>query len=283
MSFIRKYYQIVLTALFFLFVFTITSHQITDPDSYMHLAAGKVIAHQGIIHYEVLSQAGSSRRWLNAEWLFEIAFYWFTLVFGYASLNVFVGLLSVIQVAALYVLLRRILRLNVPLSLVLSMFYVLSAYPYLLARPQIVSMTLFIVEIYVLLLYILKDKNVLFILFPLTYLWANLHSSVIFSPILCLAYAGVCVIYASLNVKEIDVWLKKSKILGLYTIGMVLVSVLPPQGFVHYENVLDVGFKYEDIITHVVSEWLPLDASIFQFALYSCIVGLMVGCHTESC
>jgi tetratricopeptide (TPR) repeat protein len=270
-SFLKKYYQISFFILFFLFIFLITSFNIIGTDGYIHFTSGEVIAHQGIIHHDALSQAGSDRQWIPAEWLFQLAFYWFLTLFGFASFRVFVGILSVVQVAALYILLRRTVRVNVMFSLGLSLLYVLFVYGFLIARPQIVATTLLIAELYILLLYVLKNKNVLYLLLPLTYLWANLHPSVIFSPFFCFAYFVVCLVYSYSNKKEESKWLKKARTLGLYVLGTGIVSVLPPQGFMQYQDLL-LPLQYRDLTTHFIVEWQPLMAFLPEFIFYSGLV-----------
>ena len=261
--------------LIFLIIFIATSlQQNGNPDMYFHLASGNVIAHQGIIHHDVLSQAGSNRQWIPAEWLFQLVFYWFITLFGFASYGIFIGIFSTIQIAALYIFLRRILRVNVVFSLGLSLLYVLFVYDFLVARPQIIATTFLIVEIYILLHYILKNKNYLYLLLPLTYIWANLHSSVIFSPFFCFAYFVFCLFNAYLNKKEETIWLKKAKALSLLVIGVGIATILPPQGFMQYQNIFLFIFKYGSFNSVYLYEWHPLYRLASEFISYTCLVGI---------
>ncbi len=272
MRLIRKYYQIVLVILFFLLVLIISSKHPLDPDFYFHVISGDIIAHQGLIHHDVLSQA-AGRSWLPYEWLFQLILYWYISVFGFASWGIFTGILGVLQLAALYLLLRRILNLNVIFSLILSLLYFFINIQYITQRPQIIASTFLIIELFILLLYILKNKNVLYLLLPLTYIWANIHASVVLSPFLCFAYFVVCIMNSYLSKNEEALWLRKAKVLGLSTIGVGIVSILPPQGFIPYQYVL-LLVNYRHIVTLLIFEWKPLIMFFGDFILYSCVAGI---------
>lgn len=262
-----KYFEIFVVVLLFLFVFVITGFHQANPDIYIHLTAGNVIAHYGIIHYDVLSQLGSGQQWLPMEWLFQVILYWFISLFGFFSYKIFIGIFGVLQVFALYILLRRGLNLNILSAVSASAFYTLATYPFLVARPQLISSIFFITELYILILYVVRDKNYLYLLLPITYLWANLHASIILNIFLFIAYIFVCILnfYKSKS-KNID-WLRKAKTLGLYVVAVFLVSVLPPQGFMQFK-VLSQFVKYRELVVHSISEWAPLWNYSVPFEIY---------------
>lgn len=266
---IKKYYRLLLIFGFFVFVYLLTFYAPANPDTWFHLASGKVIAQNGIVHYDFLSQAGQLRTWVPYEWLFQIVLYLLTSVFGVGVIRVLVGLGAVVHIGIFYLFLRRVLRVGYFFSLSVSVFYFLLVSSMFVARPQIIASTFFIAEIYIVLLFFLRNKNMLFLLLPLTYLWANMHGSVILSVFYLLAYcfvAGGMYWYT----RNTD-WLQKAKILGIYVVGVSVVSVLPPQFLMQYQYVL-LLFHNMTLISQNIKEWLPLTVFAADTLMYSLVI-----------
>ncbi|HVA96098.1 MAG TPA: hypothetical protein VND99_00420 [Candidatus Acidoferrales bacterium] len=263
--------KLIPVIIFFLLVFVAGLLQHDDPDMYIHLAMGNVIAHQGIIHHEVLSQAGPSRPYIPYEWLFQLLFYWFVAAFGFNSYHVFTAIFAVAQTAALYLLLRKGFRTNTLSSLILSACYVIFNFSYLVPRPQIIANTLLILSLFLIFKYLLQNKNYLYLLLPIGYIWGNIHPSVIMSILLCLGYSGMC--FLGVFTKNRKVWLKKSGILALYGLGIFISTILPPQGFNAYKD-LWLIYKYGYLNAIVNQEWAPLFKNNILFISYSAIVSL---------
>jgi tetratricopeptide (TPR) repeat protein len=240
---------------------------------YYHIKLGDVIAHAGIIHQDVLSQIGSNKLWVPSEWLFEVILYCFISLFGFNSFRIFIAIFAVLQVGSLYALMRRILNLNTIFSLGLSVFFLLLNFDLFTGRPQIVANTLLISELFILLLYILRNKNFLYLLIPLTYFWANIHGSVILSPLICLAYFIVSIFNSYIHRQEETSWLKKAKVIGLYALGVSIVSILPPQGFAPYQHLLSLLYS-RAVDSRFVSEWRPLYLTPGNFLFYTFVVSI---------
>jgi tetratricopeptide (TPR) repeat protein len=100
-----------------------------------------------------------------------------------------------------------------------------------------------------------------------------MHASVILGLLLCFAYSLVSFLNY-LTIKKTE-WVKKTKILGIYGLALSLITVLPPQGFAQYQ-ILWSFVKYRDLVTRVISEWVPLWNYAAPFALYSCFTAIIL-------
>src|ERR1051326_1779987 len=101
MKVIKKYSEFFLFCILCVIIFLTTSRPLLDPDMWFHLISGKVIAQQGIIHHDVLSQASPRRDWIPYEWLFQVTFYQFISFFGISSYTVLIGIASTLQIGFL--------------------------------------------------------------------------------------------------------------------------------------------------------------------------------------
>lgn len=247
-----------------------------DTDMYTHVKLGEIIAHYGILHYDVFSQSASQIPWTSSEWLFEVCLYLFTNIFGFNSFSVFIMLVALAQVLVLDLILRRVFAVSKFFSLLLTSFYLLIGFYYLTARPQIFSMGFFLSDIFILLLYIRKNKNFLYVLLPITYLWTNSHASALFSPLLCFGYLVIALFTYIVEKKDRIKEITKVKMLGLYTFLTFVVTILPPLGFTQYQEVIQLTMKEGAIDSHFISEYQPLIALPQEFFVYSLIIGIPI-------
>ena len=268
----KKFFPVIV---FFILVFLAGWIQHDDSDIYGHFTIGKIITQQGILNHEVVSQAGTSRPYIPTEWLFQIVLYLFLTAFTFTSFHAFTAILTVLQTAALYFLLRNVIRVNQLFSLLLSASYVFLNYQFMVARPQIFADLFLLLTFIILLKYLMQGKNYLFFLLPIVYAWANLHLSVVISILLCLAYSGIC--FLGIFSKNRKAWLKKSGILGIYGVGMIIVSILPPQNLNVYQD-LWLMDKYNYIMTVINQEWTPLYVNKTILIFYSCIIAVAIIC-----
>lgn len=118
MLFIKKYSSLLATSLFFisLFILTSTVQLERNFDMWWHIKSGEIIAKFGIIHYDVFSHAAPNREWYPYEWLFQLCLYFFTKLFTIHSLSTLLSLLTLVQIGALLVFLRKIFKVNIYLS-----------------------------------------------------------------------------------------------------------------------------------------------------------------------
>ena len=264
--FFRKYYHGILLIGLFVFTYVLTSLYPVNSDMWFHLASGRVFAEKGIIHYDLLSQAGPTRQLVPDEWLFDSILYTFTSIFGFSSYKVFVGGIAIIHIAILYLLLRKIFQTNRIFSIAICVFYFLLVSSFFVGRPQIVADTFFLLEVYILLLYLVKNKNVLLLLLPLAYIWGTFHPSVV----LGIGFEFIYIVTTAIlfvATKDTD-WLRKTKYLALVFVGMCLLSVLPPEGLMGYQYILIIK-DYAQLFSRYIIEWFPLTVLPADGLLYS--------------
>jgi len=263
---VKKYYQSFLLFLFLLIVFVGGFSQHIDPDLFDHFMAGKIIAHYGITSREMLTnQLGESLLWIPFEWGFQLLVYLFVYIFGLSSHGIFVGILSVIQIGLFYLLLKRVINLSFVSSFIGSLLYFLLSYNFLVARPQIITMSFFITEFIILFLFLLKNKNYLFFLLPLVYIWTNFHASFILGLGIFLLYTirTLISLYISKDVKKLN----ELKILLLYFLTMLIVSFLPPGGLLQY-RMLGIFIQYASLIRNFTIEWQIITENVGIYFYY---------------
>lgn len=227
----------------------------TDADFWWHLRAGQWILEQRRIpHTDPFSYTACGRPWIAHSWLADIALY---LLYRYAPF-ILHPLRALLQVATFGLLLRmawqRWPRLLPCLLLVLAAFAATAGL--WLTRPNSLSLTLFVVVLYLWHLYKSRGKNRLWLLPPLFAFWANLHSGFIFGLLLlgCLwvgeALAGR--FWSDPFPLEGRRWWR----LGLYLLLSAVASLLNPYGWA----LLGYPFRYLlggfTLHTHYVGEWL---------------------------
>ena len=203
-----------------------------DFDIWFHIKSGEIIAKMGIIHHDVFSHATHGREWFPYEWLFQIIVFRFQQWFGFESIKYLMSAVITLQIGVLYLILRRVFNLNKFLSIISCFFFYVSVYDFYTARPHVFAYTFLLVNLGLVLLFFFKRRNLLMWTFPITLIWANLHGS-IFLNIVFFASFSIIAFLNYLILKE-KTWLSKSKTLAIYTIPTVLLTILPPLGFLQY-------------------------------------------------
>jgi hypothetical protein len=285
---LKKHLQLIVVSLLFIIVFFLTSFPREEPDMYLHLAMGRLISEKGIINHDVYSHFGAqtqeewtrireSREYLHPEWLFQIVFYQFVHQFGFESYRVFVAIFAVIQVGVLYLFLRRIIGSRFFVSTILCLAYAIYSNTFFVARPQIISTTLLLLTLYILIDYVRNDRKRLIFLLPLSYIWVNLHPTVILGIFFAFAYSIVCLING-LTQADTHYWYQKFKVLFFFSLGMIICSTLPPQGYNSYHDLITT-FQHTDMTRKLISEWGSIESKLHVFITYSVFaIGSFIVC-----
>ncbi|MBI1863066.1 tetratricopeptide repeat protein [Candidatus Microgenomates bacterium] len=247
---------------------------IQDPDMWLHLKAGETIVKHGIVFRDLLSQAGPSREWLPHEWLFQVLYYGYTSLFGLSATSYFVAAFATAQAGMLTYLLRRIFKLSVPVCLLLTSMYMLQNFNLFTPRPQVITFSFLLINLYLILRYVFYKSNRLLLTIPITYVWANMHSSVVLNTILFALFTVSYIVYAL--VRKNAQSRRMARILAQATVGNLVVSVLPPLLFTPYKYVL-LFFKYYDYSKALIVEWKPLTYFMGDLILYTATVLLIGG------
>ncbi len=235
-------------------VLAIGMREVIDPDLWWHMATGRyIVAHGGVPTVDVFSFTASGQRWVTHEWLSDLLLYGGYRLAGLPGLGVLFGLI----VAAAYALVYRRCRSEGALAGCSVLLAALAASPSYGARPQMFS--LFFSSLF---LYLLSSPRTterrLWLLVPLTLLWANLHSGFV---------AGLAIIGVHAVGEEIA-WLgqrggegpwvgPKARQLALVLLACVGASLVTPNG------VAGVAFPFgtlgSQVIQDTIQEWASPD------------------------
>jgi hypothetical protein len=234
-------------------------------DSYLDLAAGRVIAHDGIPHHEVFTVAAHGDRWIDQQWLAHLLTYASWSVGGYPG----VAILSSAAVAAAFGLLSAML-ISRGVHPQRAVLWAIGAYAVCLGNTVIRAQAL-AYPLFVLLLWGLLDdadrpkfrrRNLLVL--PLLVVWANLHGSALL--------AAMLVTIAS-SIRAVIVHRRGVSVGGYALIALVapLSVFATPYGFsvVHYYTAL-IG---NPVVSKYILEWAPPSfGNPFSFAFIVLLV-----------
>jgi hypothetical protein len=149
---VLKKYSFILELIFFVFIFIVTILPMRDFDIWFHWKSGELIAHKGIIHYDVFSHTAAGREWFPYEWLFQVTVYYFSLLFGFEAIKYLIAAMISVMVSILYYLTKYLFKLNMFVSMLVSFFFIASVYEFFSARPHIFAYTFFIATVFLILL-----------------------------------------------------------------------------------------------------------------------------------
>lgn len=268
----KRFQDIFFIAVLAIIIFTFTSKFFFEPDIWYHLKTGEISVKQGILHHDIFSQAGPTRESFPTDWLFEGWVYYLWKFTGFVYFGVFTGLLSIVQVLAMYLLLRKIFRLNALPIFILCILYFAGTFPFFLLRPQLIAVSFYILELIILLLYFIRGKNLLFLLIPLIYIWSNSNPSVVLGVITTALFTGISVL--NYFIYRDNKWFGKGYRYLLFTVLVSVASILPPAGLTQYRVLLlNENYKY---LNDFITEALPLyEASKNEFIMYTCIAAVI--------
>lgn len=227
-------------------------------DAYLALVDGRVIAMHGIPHYSYLTVMAYGVRWVDQQWLAQLAFYELFKLGGYALL-VFVDVVLVslgigLAIAAAHSLgasERQVIRGIVPGTF----FYIVVG---VTIRSQVFAYPLFVATLWLLAAEVRKPTRMrVFLVFPMLVLWANLHGSVTLGVGLAMLY-GLTLLVRGVR----EHWLRAV----VFIVGPPLCLLLTPYGFsiVHYFHATLFNSEFSKLVT----EWKPVFSVPLIAALY---------------
>lgn len=268
-----------LSSLLWLFLFLCLVIFIPNPsdnlDIWYHIASGNFFLTHGIIYHDVFSFTEYGNRWIPYEWLAAISFAFLYKIGGFFTIKIFVALFTTLQIVIFYKIIHNIFRLSFLYSLFLTITFFLFNSFFFVPRPYIIANTLFIIFLYVILNYLLNNKNLLWIIIPLFFIWTNVHGSGILGIGLFLITTIGCFLYWLFSKSSRS--LQKSKILFIFTGVLFIISILPPLGFLDYQQ-LWLFMEHKQLISSMIDEWHPLYNSeiILLGILFSFFSGIII-------
>lgn len=158
------------------------------PDSWMTLVAGREVALNGLPSHEQLTVLAHGARWVDQQWLAQVAFYSLFRVGGLKLALVAVAL-SLTAAAALAVAAARAAGAS-PRSIILVASASTFVAPWTFQlRAQAFALPLFAALLWILAREGFEQSRRIWLTLPVLALWANLHGSVVFGACLVALYA----------------------------------------------------------------------------------------------
>lgn len=193
-----------------------------DPDTYLHIAAGRwMLAHGALPVQDPFSYTLAGARWVPHEWLAEVVM---AVVYRAAGWNGLVLLTIACFAASLALLTRFLLRWCEPFSALIAVALGAALVePHLLARPHMLAMPLLV--LWSGSLFAARDtgSGPPFWLLPAMVLWANLHDSYMFGLLLACYLAAEAVLAGPDQRREARRW-------GLFAVLALAAALATPNG-----------------------------------------------------
>ncbi len=239
-------------------------------DGYLALVDGRIIALHGIPSHSYLTVMAHGVRWVDQQWLAQLAFYGLQRLGGYALLT----LVDVALVTAAFGLAvtaahdlggheRQMIR-ALPLG---AIFYIITA---VTIRSQVFAYPLFVVTLWLLASETRgAPRKRTLLVFPILLLWANLHGSVTMG-------AGLVMLYGATRLVRQASARGLAGLADARSIAFVVLAPLcllaTPYGFsiVHYYDVTLFNSQFSKL----VSEWRPVFAEPALAVPYFLMVAL---------
>ncbi len=192
-----------------------------DPDTYLHIAAGRwMLAHGALPVHDPFSYTFAGARWVPHEWLAELIM---AAVYRAAGWNGLVLLTIACFAASLGLLTRFLLSWAEPFSALIGVALAAAMVEgHLLARPHMLAMPLLVLWSGA--LFAARDggRAPPFWLLPTMALWANLHDSYLFG--LLLAF------YLAAEAALAGPWRREARRWGLFAALALAAALLTPNG-----------------------------------------------------
>lgn len=251
-----------------------------DPDFWWHLRTGQLIWEtRSIPRHDIFSYTVSGQPWLTHEWLTQAIVYAIYAAFGQGGL--ILGFAAIITGAFALLYLQCAGRPYLA-AFVVVWAAIASAVTWGV-RPQMLSLLLSSVFLYVLHLYRTGSRSVIWSLPPLMALWANLHGSFF----LGLVYPVVLMLGATID----NLWRPRGegtmawrdlRRLAVVTVITALAPVLNPNGL--QLLIYPFGTLGSPAMQAYIMEWFTPDFHLTEFqpfALYLLALLLSMGLSTR--
>ncbi len=265
MNYLKKHQKILAPAFFFAGIFYLSIPLFWNYDIWFDLKSGEIFSKYGVIFHDVFAYTTAGRTWYPFEWLFQVLVYYIKLFLGVNGINIFTAAAATLTVFLVYKILRKIFNLKLYLSLLLSFLFYASTQEFYPTRPQILAYIFLLFNLYLILNYFFKGKNLLWLTIPITLAWANLHGSIFLDIAFFAGFALVSLVNYFLFKEK--TWIKKFWTLAIYIPITFIFTILPPLGFTQYKLLL-LFYQNRTLITRFISEWAPLSVTPFSFYLY---------------
>lgn len=234
-----------LPILVFPILFLLTIFKIGDFDIWFHMKAGQVITETGgFLYKDIFTYTAEGREWIYHEWLFGVLAYNIYNIFG--ANGIIIGKAMVLTITFLIIYrCMRIRGVNPYIASIILFLAVLAARFRLTERPHIFKFLFVAAFIYLLDIYRLKKRNLLWFLPLIELFWVNIHGSFTLGPILIFVY-----LFSEVVKKERDAP-------ALYLLASILIltsfaTIINPYGLKLI--LFSLGFVEQPVLS-VIGEW----------------------------
>jgi len=252
---------------FYFFIFGLllqNSFSYLDPDLGWHLKVGQEISQTRMIPHLNHFNYTYTGAWVDHEWLSNLLSFEIYNNFGYIALSVFFAAIILLSL----ILINRLTKKYFPKTptfflAALQMLGVMACLPHLGVRMQEFGFLFLLLELWIITEYNRKRSvKILFWLWPLIYLWTNMHGSFLL---------GVGLLFVWLALKLFVLCFARSrwgkyirdikpispgdiKKFGLVTLGAGAMTLVTPYGPELYSF---LGGYNNSFYLRVIEEWLP--------------------------
>jgi hypothetical protein len=199
---------------------------LNDPDTYLHIAAGRwMLAHHALPLHDPFSHSMPGAAWVCGEWLAELALAASYRLGGWGGVIV---LTAACGAAALALLAHFLLRRLPPLPALVAVAAAAELLePHMLARPHILALPLLVLWSALLLAARDAGRGPPFAALPVMTLWANLHGSFLFGLALAAFLGCEAVLRPGAPTRRAEAlrW-------GGFTLAATVAALLTPHGLV---------------------------------------------------
>lgn len=233
-------------------------------DSWLTLAAGRVVASTGVPHHELLTLWAHGRTWIDQQWLAQLAFY---RVYGLGGVDAVLALSAFLGGAAWVgaIALARARGASGVTLLVAAPATILAAPWAWQARAQTFALPLFVCLLGLVFTDSRSQSARVYLALPLLALWGNLHGTAILG-------AAILALHALLTVRR--GFARSAALAG----GGVAALMANPYGFhiVAYYRMMTLDPPFASL----VQEWQPSTPSLAVLPFYAvAAVALGVALH----
>jgi hypothetical protein len=223
-------------------------------DGYLALVAGRIIAAHGVPHHDYLTVMAHGVRWIDQQWLAQLAMYGLEALGGLQLMTVVYVLITAFAFTGTIAAARRLGGRDIHVLAMLPLgtfFYMVTA---VTIRTQGFAYPLFVSALWLLAAEARRPTRRRWLaVFPLLVVWANLHGSVTLGVAISVIY-GVTVLAAAYQRSGLR-GLADAKGLA-FVLGSPLALFATPYGtaIVHYYRVTLFNSGFSKLVT----EWQPV-------------------------
>ncbi|MBX5436858.1 MAG: hypothetical protein IRZ33_06545 [Alicyclobacillaceae bacterium] len=168
---------------------------LSDPDTPWHIATGLyILRHHQVPVTDPFSWTMRGQPWVTQEWLFDVVLAWLVRRWAFAGVWLFLVVVHALTVLVLYRLALRASGGQRVMAAVLACLGTLVAYPFWIARPQVISYLMFALFLWLLERVREDSFRTLWLAPPLLFVWANAHGSASIGILMLLFDAAVSLV-----------------------------------------------------------------------------------------